>query len=174
MEIHQKIWRPSYRKLKTMVKRSMDQKLRLRNFDTRNESIKTGEVVPNRRDQVVLKEDKEFAINGKQKDSVREETRVVSSTTGMNVQNRHQKPLHPLSHQHKEVQVHRGNRTSEAGVHLGSPIDSRAKTRGGSMSRKRSIRNGSNHGMILRQPCKYFLKGTCTISPCEYWHPPEC
>ena len=21
---------------------------------------------------------------------------------------------------------------------------------------------------------KYFLKGTCTKSPCEYWHPPEC
>ena len=28
--------------------------------------------------------------------------------------------------------------------------------------------------MILRQPCKYFLKGTCTRSLCEYWHPPEC
>ena len=28
--------------------------------------------------------------------------------------------------------------------------------------------------MILRQPCRYFLKGTCTRSPCECWHPPEC
>ena len=25
-----------------------------------------------------------------------------------------------------------------------------------------------------RQPCRYFLRGTCTISLCEYWHPPEC
>ena len=32
MEIHQKISMPSYQQLKTMVKRSIDQKLRLRNF----------------------------------------------------------------------------------------------------------------------------------------------
>ena len=25
-----------------------------------------------------------------------------------------------------------------------------------------------------RQPCRYYLKGTCTRSPCEYGHPPEC
>ena len=37
MEIHQKISLPSYQKLKTMVKSSMDRKLRLRNFDARNE-----------------------------------------------------------------------------------------------------------------------------------------
>ena len=38
----------------------------------------------------------------------------------------------------------------------------------------RSVSGKSNPGMILRQPCTYFLKGTCTKSPCEYWHPPEC
>ena len=37
MEIHQKISMPNYQKLKAMVKRSIDQKLRLRNFDARNE-----------------------------------------------------------------------------------------------------------------------------------------
>ena len=42
------------------------------------------------------------------------------------------------------------------------------------MSRKRSIRGKSNHGSILQQPCRDYLKGTCTRSPCEYWHPPEC
>ena len=42
------------------------------------------------------------------------------------------------------------------------------------MSRKRSIRGISNHGSILRQPCRYYLEGTCTRTPCEYWHPPEC
>ena len=36
MEIHQKISMPNYQKLKTMVKRSTDQKLRLRNFDARH------------------------------------------------------------------------------------------------------------------------------------------
>ena len=42
MEIHQKISKPDYQKLKTMVSRSIDQKLRLRNFDARNEKIETG------------------------------------------------------------------------------------------------------------------------------------
>ena len=32
----------------------------------------------------------------------------------------------------------------------------------------------SNHGAILRQPCRKYLKSTCTRSPCEYWHSPEC
>ena len=49
MEIHQKISMPNYLKLKTMVKRSIDQKLQLRNFDARNEKIETGAVVTSRR-----------------------------------------------------------------------------------------------------------------------------
>ena len=32
---------------------------------------------------------------------------AVSGTTVMSVQNQHQKPLHPQSHQHKEVGVRR-------------------------------------------------------------------
>ena len=49
-----------------------------------------------------------------------------------------------------------------------------ALSRGTSVSKKKSIRGKSNHGSILRQPCRYYLKGTCTRKPCEYWHPPEC
>ena len=45
MEIHQKISMPNYQKLKTMVKRSLDQKLRLRNFAARHEKVETGAVV---------------------------------------------------------------------------------------------------------------------------------
>ena len=43
MEIHQKISIPNCQKLKTMVNRRKDQKLRLRNFDGRNERIETVE-----------------------------------------------------------------------------------------------------------------------------------
>ena len=49
MEIHQKISIPNYQKLKTMVKRSIDQELRLRNFDARHDRIETGAVVESRR-----------------------------------------------------------------------------------------------------------------------------
>ena len=42
------------------------------------------------------------------------------------------------------------------------------------MSKKRNIQGKSGHVSILRQPCRYFLKSTCTRTSCEYWHPPEC
>ena len=49
MEIHQKISMPNYQKLKTMVKRSIDQKLQLRNFDARHGRIESGAVVKSRK-----------------------------------------------------------------------------------------------------------------------------
>ena len=49
MEIHQKISVPNYQKLKSMVKRSKDQKHRLRNFDARHGKIKSQAVVKNRK-----------------------------------------------------------------------------------------------------------------------------
>ena len=49
MEIQHNISMPNHQKLKTMVKRSFDQKLRLRNFDARNWKIETGAVVKSRK-----------------------------------------------------------------------------------------------------------------------------
>ena len=94
-----------------------------------------------------MREEKEFATTGKQKVSVREETNAVSDTRVMIVKNRHQKPLHPLSHHHQEVGVRR---------------------------EERSLRGRSPSGKTNRQPCKNLLKGTCTKLPCDYWHPPGC
>ena len=44
------------------------------------------------------------------------------------VQNRHQKPLRPVSHQHQEVEVRGEEGASDAEASLGSPTDSSAKT----------------------------------------------
>ena len=41
-------------------------------------------------------------------------------------------------------------------------------------SRTRSPRGKSPSGRMYRLPCKDYLKGTCTHSFCEKWHPPEC
>ena len=49
MEIHTKISVPTHQKLKIMVKRSFDHKLRLRNFDARRGRIETGAVGKNRK-----------------------------------------------------------------------------------------------------------------------------
>ena len=41
-------------------------------------------------------------------------------------------------------------------------------------SRTRSPRGKSPSGRVSRWPCKDYLKGTCTNSFCEKWHPPQC
>ena len=126
---HQKKAEPDYHRLKTMVKRSIDQKLILRNFDARHRRIETGAVVKNCKGMSGMERGKRSLLSVEsKKGSVREETNAVSGTTVMNVQNRHQKPLHPLSHQHQEVEVRRAKGASEARVRLGRAIDSSAKT----------------------------------------------
>ena len=47
--------------------------------------------------------------------------------TVMSVEDRHQKPLHRVSHQHQEVEVRREKGASEAEESLGSPTDSLQK-----------------------------------------------
>ena len=41
-------------------------------------------------------------------------------------------------------------------------------------SRTRSPRSKSPNGRMSRWPCKDYLRGTCNISFCKRWHPPEC
>ena len=83
-----------------------------------------------------------------EKDSVRKDTSVVSGTMRRSVRNRHRKPPHPSE----------------------PPAQEEVE----SESRKRNLRGRSPSGKFARQPCKNYLKGICTKSPCDIWHPPEC
>ena len=49
MEIHQKKAEPDYHRLKTMPKRSIEQNLRMKNFEARNGNFETSAVVKNQR-----------------------------------------------------------------------------------------------------------------------------
>ena len=148
MEIHQKISIFNYQKLKTMVKRSIDQKLRLRNFDARHGQIETGAVVKKRKALSGVEGGKGTRYQWKEKGQC---------SKGDRCSFRHET-------QDRAKPEHTTATPSEPTV-----------SRGRSVSRKKtSIRVKSNTGLILRQPCRYYLKGTCTRSPCEYWHPPEC
>ena len=49
LEIHQKKAGPHYHRLKTMVKRSIEQNLRMKNFDARNGNFETSAAVKNQR-----------------------------------------------------------------------------------------------------------------------------
>ena len=148
MEIHQKRSVPNYQKLKTMVKRRKDQKLRLRNFDARHGRIETGAMFKNHRGLSGVEGGKGtcYQWKGNCQCSQRDQCSFRHET-----QDRAQKPEHTAA----------------------TPSEPSA-SRGRSVSRKRSFRGKSNHGSNLRQPCRYDFRGTCTRTPCEYWHPSEC
>ena len=67
MEIDQKISVPNYQKLKTMVKRSADQKLRVRNLDARHGRIESGAVIKNRKGIIGVDGGKGVCYQRKQK-----------------------------------------------------------------------------------------------------------
>ena len=132
-EIHQKISFPNYQKLKTMVKRSIDQKLRLRNVDARHGRIESGAVVKIRKGLIGVEGGQGI---GKKKASVRKETVAVSATK---TQDRAQKPEHAAA------------TPSEPTV-----------SRGGSVSRKRKYPRQGWPWLGSSTTVQIFLKGTCT------------
>ena len=69
---------------------------------------------------------------------------------------------------------HEGNDHTQKPEHKAATPSDSSVQRGRSVPRKRSIRGKSNHGAILRQPCRYYLRGNCTRTSCGYWHPFEC
>ena len=114
-----------------MVKDSVNQKLRLRNFDARDEKIETGAVVKSHKEPIGVEGGKGILLlMERKKASVRRETSAVSSMRETIVQSRHQKPHHPLSHNlpKHEVEVCREKEMSEAEASLKSSIDRRVNT----------------------------------------------
>ena len=79
----QKISMPDYQNLETMVKRSIDQNLRLRNFDAKNERSATRAVVYNRRDQRGIERGQGECWQWKASGHFREETSVASGMMRM-------------------------------------------------------------------------------------------
>ena len=149
MEVHQKISMPNYQNLKTMAKRRKYQKLRLRNFDAGHGKLETGAVVKNRNGSSGVERGIGICYQWKEKANIRRGNQCS------------------FRHESDDRAQEKPN------PHAATPSEP-SKTRGRSVSRTRSIKGRSNPGIILRQPCRYFLRGTCTRSPFEYWHPPEC
>ena len=147
MEIHQKKAGLDYRRLKTMVKRSIEHNLRLKNFEARNGKYETIAVVKNQvtlqREQRSLGDCWQWKANGQ-------------CSKGDNCSFRHDI--------NKRAKMTQPNLSPNSVMH-----QSERKT-----SRTRSPRGKSPSGRMSRLPCKDYLKGTCTNSFCEKWHPPEC
>ena len=83
------------------------QKLRLRNFDARNERIESGAVVTIRKGQRGVGRGQGECHQWKTKRTVFERRHADTEAC----KTRHQKPLNPMSHQHTEVEVRRGKKT---------------------------------------------------------------
>ena len=126
MEIHQKKAGPDYHRLKTMVKRSIEQDLRNKNFEARNGNYERNAVVKNQRtkqrEQRILGDCWQWESNGQ-------------CPRGDNCS------FSPDIHKRIEPEV------PEARVPVVECLDGLARD---------------------------YLKGTCTNSLCEKWHPPEC
>ena len=131
-----------------MVKRRKDRKIRLRNFGARHGRIESGAAVKSRQGLIGVEGGKGICYQFKEKGQCSQADRCSFRPE---TQDRAQKPEHTAA----------------------TPSESTV-SRGRSVSRKRSIRGKSNHGSILRQQCTYYLRGACTRTLCEYWHPPEC
>ena len=89
MEIHQKKIEPDYHRLKTMVKRSIDQDLRNRNFGIRDGNYGETPWSRIRGQDSVDKEFLEIVGNGKPTGSVQKETIAVSITIFISVEKSH-------------------------------------------------------------------------------------
>ena len=147
MEIHQKNAGPDYHRLKTMVKRSIEQDLRNNNFGVRNGNYERNAVVKNhgtkQRGHRILGDCWQWETNGQ-------------SSKGDNCSFRHDiikraKMTQPNSSPSSFMQQDERN-----------------------ASKTRSPSGRSPSGRMFRLLCKDYFKGTCTNSFCEKWHPPEC
>ena len=146
LEIHQKKIGPDYHRVKTMVKRSIQQYLRNRNFGARNGNYERNAEVKNQRTkqrgQRTLGDCWQWEANGQ-------------CSKGDNCSFRHDA--------NKRAKMTQPNR-------LRCLSCSRVRE----MRREPEVPVESPSGRMSRWPCKDHLQGICTNSFCEKWHPPEC
>ena len=146
MEIHRKKAGLDHHRLKTMVKRSIEQNLRIKNFESRNGNYERNAVKnqgTKQREQRFLGDCWQWKANGQ-------------CSEGDNCSFRHD--------------INKRAKTTQPNP---SPSSSTRQNERNA-SRTPSPRGKSPSGRMFRLPCKDYLKGTCTTPFCEKWHPPEC
>ena len=135
MEIHQKKAGPDYHILMTMVKRSIEQNLRMMNFEARNGNYETSAVVKNQgtkqRVQRNLGDCWQWKTNGQ-------------CIKGDNCSSRHD--------------ISKRAQSTQPNPSPSSSTRQNVKN----ASRTRSPRGRSQSGRMARLPCKDYLKRTCT------------
>ena len=153
MEIHQKKAGPDYHRLKTMVKRSIEQNLRKKNFEARNGNYERKAVVKNQetkqREQRTLGDCWEWKANGQcskgDNCSFRHDVNKRGKMTEPN-------PSPNSFMQQDEIKMHREPRVLEADVQVGKWLDCRARIASKELAPILSVKNGN-------------LRSACSTSP---------
>ena len=147
LETHQKKLGPDYHRLETMVKRSIEQEIRNKNFGARSGNFEKNAVVNNQgtkqRVQRILGDRWQWEANGQ-------------CVKGNNCSFRHD--------------TNKRGKSSPSNPSQNSFMQQSERK----PSRTRSPRGKSPSGRMSRWLCKDYLRGTCNNSFCEKWHPPEC
>ena len=147
LETHQKKLGPDCHRLKTMVKRSIEQEIRNKNFGSRIGNFEKNAVVKNQgtkqRVQRILGDCWQWETNG----------RCVKRD---NCSFRHD--------------INKRGKSSPSNPSPNSFMRQNERK----PSRTRSPRGKSPSGRMSRWPCKDYIKGTCNNSFWGKWHPPEC
>ena len=147
LETHQKKLGPDYHRLKSMVKRSIEQEIRNKNFEARSGNFEKNAVVKNpgikQSAQRILGDCWQWEANGQ-------------CVKGDNCSFRHD--------------INKRGKSSPSNPSQNSFMQQSERK----PSRTRSPRGKSPSGRTSRWPCKDYLKGTCNNSSCKRWHPPEC
>ena len=146
LKTHQKKLGPDYHRLKTTVKRSIEQEIRNKIIGARNGNYEKNAVVKNQgtkqRGQRILGDCWQWEANGQ-------------CVKGDNCSFRHDM-----------------NKRGKSSPSNPSPNTFMQQSERKS-SRTRSPSGKSPSGRMFRLPCKDHLKRTCTNSFCEKWHPPN-
>ena len=147
LETHQKKLGPDYHRFKIMMKRSIEQEIRNKNFGIRNGNFEKNAVVKNQgieqRVQRILGDCWEWEFNGQ-------------CSRGDNCSFRHD--------------IIKRGKVSPSNPSPNSFMQQSERK----PSRTRSPSGKSPSGRKSQWPCKDYLKGTCNNSFCKRWHPPEC
>ena len=148
LETHQQKVEPDYHRLKTMVKRSIEQEIRNKNFGARSGNFEKNAVVKNQgtkqRVQRIVGDCWQWETNGQ-------------CVKGNNCSFRHD--------------MDKCGKSSPSN----SAPNSFMRQSERKPSRTRSPRGKSPSGRMSRWPCKDYLRArTCNNSFCKRWHPPEC
>ena len=137
---------PDYHRLKTMVKRSIEQDIRNKKFGARKGNYEKNAVVKNQgtkqRVQRILGDCWKWETNGQ-------------CVKGDNCSFRHD--------------INERGKVTPSNPSPNSFMQQNERK----SSRTRSRRGISPSGRMSRWPCKGYLRGTCNNSFCEKWHPPE-